>query len=303
MTSIFLSYRRRDSKVVTRSIYRELANHYGEDFVFFDERSIAEAENIRGKIRDVLSQCSVFMPIIASEWLESIIASGLSGGSWHEPSDWVWLEIEEAMSYEGVHILPVLVDGVEMPHWSILPSKLKQLHFKKAFPIRSDSIGAGVQWLIRQRLDHLINGSSLTIAPNFSSQDDYEALRREHYRHETQYCLEINNGVIDDTGTIYLNALRQHLKLSSRVIAHIHQAGEQTYRRYEDIIGQMIECQANNQETISPESFLTLEDLVGRKAMLYLRRLHLNFKIPRWNALKIEQRVLNKWKVTVANQS
>jgi hypothetical protein len=296
MPLIFLSYRRRDSQTVTRKIYEELVKEYGEKFVFLDEEGIAGAEDMRQKIRDTLNECSVVVPVIASDWLESIKASGISAGSWDEPRDWVWLEIEEALSHDEVSVLPLLIDNVQMPHWSILPPKLKKLAFKKGFKIASQAVGEDVRWLIKKRLNVLINGSALAVEQHLSQRDDYEPLRREHYRHEFYYCLESNNGKIDEAGKLYLNALKQYLLLSNRTTRKIHGSGIQAYRLYAAMVKQMIENSVQKEMLKDVESLNKLEDFMDRQPINYLRRLHANLRIPSWNALKIEREVLNEWK-------
>ncbi|HSM81554.1 MAG TPA: toll/interleukin-1 receptor domain-containing protein [Nodosilinea sp.] len=70
MPLVFLSYRRRDSQIVTRRIYQRLTETYGNDAIFLDEESIPKGEDIREYIRDTLNQCSVVLAVIGVEWLK-----------------------------------------------------------------------------------------------------------------------------------------------------------------------------------------------------------------------------------------
>ena len=150
MPLVFLSYRRRDSQDITRRLHDGLTKAYGEDTVFLDEKSIPKGEDIREYLRDTLSQCAVVLPVIASEWLDSILAAGPHSGSWLKPNDWVRLEIEEALKCVGVKIVPLLVDGVTMPRAERLPKNIQDLAYLNAFPFSTRAFREDMPRLIRE---------------------------------------------------------------------------------------------------------------------------------------------------------
>jgi len=292
MPLIFLSYRRRDSQTITRKIHEHLSETYGKDTIFLDEKSIPKGADIREYIRDTLSQCAVVLPVIASQWLDSIAAFGLSGGDWDRPSDWVRIELEEALACDGVQVVPLLIDGVEMPRADVLPDGLKKLSYSNGINISSAAFHEDRQRLVRE-LDRLIEGTVLELPSTLSSASDDEIIRQNQYRHEVRYCLESNNGQLDAVSQIYLDALRQHLRLTRETTKGIQAAAQQPYHRYtaavEQLIAHQVSLDAASEAGIAP--IISLD----RRAINHLRRLHHNLAVPRWKALKIQHQIEKEW--------
>jgi len=289
MPLIFLSYRRRDSQTITRRIHTKLAETYGNETIFLDEKSIPKGTDIRDYIRDTLSQCAVVLPVIASGWLSSITSFGLEGGNWDNPSDWVKIELEEALANNSINVVPLLIDRVEMPRADLLPDGLKALTYQNGFHINSEAFHEDMPRLIRE-LDRLIDGTILALPETLSSQSDDELIRQEQYRHEVRYCLESNDGQLDEVSQIYLDALRQHLQLTREVTKLIQDTARQPYDRYTRAVRQLYTYQAkvtaeNNGASTTPVASL------DRRAINHLRRLHHNLALPRWKALKIQHQI------------
>lgn len=305
MPIIFLSYRRRDSQTITRKIHEHLEETYGQDAVFLDEKSIPKGEDIRQYIRDSLSQCAVVLPIIAAEWLKSITQSGLSGGDWNKPVDWVRIELEEALACSNVRVVPLLVDDVVMPREDMLPDGLKELPHRNGLCISSKAFHEDKQRLVRE-LDRLIEGSALELPKTLASPSDDELLRQNQYRHEVRYCLESNDGQIDGIGHIYLEALRQHLRLTRESTKSIQAAAQQPYHRYTTAVRHLVDHQASALASASQANEHLSVMTLDRRAISHLRRLHHNLNLPRWKALKIEHQIIKEWEEqhgTLPNQS
>ena len=290
MPLIFLSYRRRDSQTITRKIHGYLAETYGNETVFLDEESIPKGTDIREYIRDTLSQCAVVLPVISAQWLDSIAALGLNGGDWETPSDWVRVELEEALACNDVRVVPLLIDGVEMPRADVLPEGLKKLPYQNGICISSAAFHEDRQRLVRE-LDRLIEGTVLELPRTLSSAADDEIIRQDQYRHEVRYCLESNNGQLDTVSQIYLDALRQHLRLTRETTKRIQEAAQQPYHRYTAAVRQLIA----HQTSLASETGGTPVATLDRRAINHLRRLHHNLALPRWKALKIQHQIEKEW--------
>lgn len=133
MPAIFISYRREDSREVTRALASELATRFGDDMVFLDVEAIEAGVDFSQTILDGLRAASVVLVVIGPRWLTStgdLVDSRLS-----EPDDFVRLEIETAQKW-GAPIIPVLVGGATMPEAASLPDPIRALALNNAFTLQ-----------------------------------------------------------------------------------------------------------------------------------------------------------------------
>ncbi len=151
--TIFLSYRREDSRAITGRIYDRLSAHFGEPAVFRDVDSIPVGTDFRSQINKTIDRADVFIAIIGPRWLDIRNAQGERRLDLVE--DYVRVEIETAMA-KDIPVIPLLVDNAQMPRADELPDSLAQLVFRNALPIPHEPyFHAGVDLLIEQisRLD------------------------------------------------------------------------------------------------------------------------------------------------------
>jgi hypothetical protein len=117
MPKIAISYRRSDTSAVAGRIFDRLTGHYGKQAVFMDIDDIPIGVDFRTHIDEVLHEADVLLAVIGRAWL------GLRGSEpprMQEATDPVRVEIESALSRQ-TPIIPVLVDGAQMPDASQLP--------------------------------------------------------------------------------------------------------------------------------------------------------------------------------------
>ncbi|HSM82709.1 MAG TPA: toll/interleukin-1 receptor domain-containing protein [Nodosilinea sp.] len=293
MPLIFLSYRRVDSTPITRSIHNRLAETYGSDTIFLDEKSIPKGADIRDHIRETLSQCAVVLPVIASDWLSSITALGLGPDSWEQPNDWVRMELEEALANNLTKVVPLLINGTKMPRADLLPDGLKALTYRNGFHLSSEAFNEDMPRLIRE-LNRMIDGTVLALPETLSGQSDDEAARQAYYRHEVRYCLESNDGQLDEISQIYLDALRQHLQLTRESTRRIQAAAQQPYSRYTAAVRQLFAHQTRQTGGAAAARAFSAVAL-DRRALNHLDRLHHNLALPQWKALKIRHQIEKEW--------
>ncbi|MFN7054999.1 toll/interleukin-1 receptor domain-containing protein [Hyphomonas sp.] len=121
---VFVSYRRDDAAHITGRIHDALVARLGQARVFMDVDSVAPGEDFVRKIRDTIAASDVFLVIIGPGWLEARTAAGQRRIDL--PGDFVRIEVAAALA-QGLKIIPVLVDGANMPRAEDLPEDVAQL--------------------------------------------------------------------------------------------------------------------------------------------------------------------------------
>lgn len=121
---IFVSYRRDDAAHVTGRIHDFLAMRFGAANVFMDVDSVAPGEDFVRKIGDTIAMCDLFLLVIGPGWLNARTADGRRRIDL--PRDFVRIELSAALA-RGVKIIPVLVDGAQMPRQEDLPEDVAQM--------------------------------------------------------------------------------------------------------------------------------------------------------------------------------
>jgi len=121
---VFISYRREDSPSAAGRIYDRLATKLGAERVFFDIDNIRPGVEFVKVLSDSVGKCDALVAVIGRNWVSS--ANKDLRQRLHNPKDFVRVEIEAALE-RGIPIIPVLVDGAEMPRTEELPSSLERL--------------------------------------------------------------------------------------------------------------------------------------------------------------------------------
>jgi hypothetical protein len=133
MSKIVISYRRGDSDGISGRIRDRLMARFGRESVFMDIDSIPFGVNFQDHFTRALSGTNVLLVIIGARWL------GLAKSKERridDKKDFVRMEVEKAIELK-VPILPVLVEGAEMPPPSRLPASLYELSFLNAAEVDS----------------------------------------------------------------------------------------------------------------------------------------------------------------------
>ena len=128
MALMFLSYRRKDTAAIARRVYDVLEKEFGSGSVFIDIETIAGGEDFRVRLEAALKQCRVLLVLIGPRWMEDERILN--------PDDFVRLEIEQALM-QGLPLMPLLIDGANMPRVDDLPSSIAPLTQQHALSIES----------------------------------------------------------------------------------------------------------------------------------------------------------------------
>jgi hypothetical protein len=130
---IFINYRREDSPGSAHRLRTPLIREFGQDNVFMDV-DIPSGIDFVKYIGEQVAACDVFLAVIGSHWLDMKDKNGQSRLG--NPNDFVSVEIVEALARD-IRVIPILIDGVRMPHEDELPERLRPLGRRNAFELRN----------------------------------------------------------------------------------------------------------------------------------------------------------------------
>lgn len=134
--AIFIGYRRDDTADVAGRIYDAMGTRFGSARIFKDVDNIGPGVDFGDYIKTVLPRCRVALILIGPHWLSSTDENGKRRVD--NPHDWVRVEIETALATRGLLVVPVLVNGAQMPRAEDLPDSLRPLLRRNAAIIRRD---------------------------------------------------------------------------------------------------------------------------------------------------------------------
>jgi len=129
---IFVSYRREDAAYPAGWLFDRLADRFGKDQVFKDVDSIQLGDDFAEAISDAVGSCDVLLAVIGKQWLTITDEQGLL--RLDNPNDFVRLEIETALS-RNIRVIPILVEGAQMPRADQLPASLAKLARRNALEV------------------------------------------------------------------------------------------------------------------------------------------------------------------------
>ncbi|MGA4996518.1 hypothetical protein ACPCB7_00665 [Streptomyces arboris] len=141
MPGIFLSYRSIERSYAPMLVDRELSRRFGPENVFQAGRSNLPAVHFPTEIDRRVDECDLLIALIDQPWV---------GEDLHllrEPGDWVRREIARALG-KGKRVLPVLLDGAEMPRSAELPADIASLTRKIALRMRPRTVDTDLVRLI-----------------------------------------------------------------------------------------------------------------------------------------------------------
>ena len=135
LNRIFISYRREDNTAVTGRIYDRLCQKFGGQSVFKDIDSIPLGVNFRHHIDGIVQACDVVLVIVGGRWAGETKKTGARRID--NPNDFVRIEIESALQRD-IRVIPLLIDGAEMPSEESLPESIKGLADRHGIRISHD---------------------------------------------------------------------------------------------------------------------------------------------------------------------
>jgi hypothetical protein len=131
---IFISYRREDSAAWAGRLFDSLKIRPSSQ-IFIDVDSVGFGEDFVNKIKDTVGSCDVLIAMIGADWLTS--SKPVGRRRLENPDDSVRLEIATALM-RGILVIPVLVDGAQIPEAAELPDELNPLARLNALKLNHD---------------------------------------------------------------------------------------------------------------------------------------------------------------------
>jgi hypothetical protein len=146
MQGIFISYRRQDSQ----SAAGRLADHVKEQLpgvpVFRDVETIEPGVDFTEAIGRALQSCGVLLAVIGPHWTSVTDTGGRR--RLDNAHDYTRLEIVTALQRSNVRVIPVLVEGAQMPEPADLPEDLQPLCRRNAIELTDKRWSYDVSQLI-----------------------------------------------------------------------------------------------------------------------------------------------------------
>jgi hypothetical protein len=133
---LFINYRRGDSGGYAGRIYDALNNHSPSWEVFMDIDTIEPGVDFTEVIDHELDTCDAVIAVMGRQWLQQTDVKGQR--RLDHPDDFVRLELAAALDRPNVRVIPILVQGVDMPSSDDLPDVLVPLARRNAIEL-SDS--------------------------------------------------------------------------------------------------------------------------------------------------------------------
>ncbi|UZD24121.1 toll/interleukin-1 receptor domain-containing protein [Algoriphagus halophytocola] len=121
---IFVSYRRQDASGEAGRLVDHLQEIFGDESVFLDVEAIEAGLDFEQAIDQALNSCKVLLAIIGPHWTRLKDSNG--NLRIFEENDFIRLEISAALK-RNIRVIPVLVNGADLPSASDLPEDLQGL--------------------------------------------------------------------------------------------------------------------------------------------------------------------------------
>ena len=151
-TTIFLSYRRMDALVEARALYERLRAEFGHEAVFIDLEGVDYGVDFEDVLQEQLKHCQVLLALIGKDWAGE--KPRTSQRRIDDENDFVRIEIRVALSRE-ILVIPLLINGAEMPHLTELPDDLKSLSRRQGLPFDFGRFDADVGRLVAALRRHI----------------------------------------------------------------------------------------------------------------------------------------------------
>jgi hypothetical protein len=149
---VFISYRREDAAPAAGWLFDRLTAHFGPQQVVKDVDLHQPGRHAAEAIAAAVASCDALVVLIGRQWLTAAGPDGVRRLS--DPGDCVRLEIEAAMARD-IQVIPVLVNGADLPQAGALPPSLAGLAREDELELSPNRAEADVVWLV-QVLDQTV---------------------------------------------------------------------------------------------------------------------------------------------------
>ena len=151
---IFINYRRHDTEGITGRLFGHLEHHFSPDELLIDIEDIPAGFDVVRRIEAAVRRCNVVVVMIGPDWLYGRDRQGRR--LIDRDNDHVRIQIEAALRFDKL-LIPVLVDGAEMPVGEDLPASMRVLARLSPIRLSRRQFRANVHLLVqvlRGAVDH-----------------------------------------------------------------------------------------------------------------------------------------------------
>src|ERR1700730_9001204 len=145
---IFISYRRDDSRYQARMIYEAFLRGLPRENVFMDIDTIPLGVDFAKVLEGWVEQCEVLLLLMGPDWPNSTDPK-TGKRRLDNPKDFLRVEIRGALT-RNIPVVPVLLDGAEIPDEAQLPDDIKGLLSRNAEFVEYRTFDADVQRLLKK---------------------------------------------------------------------------------------------------------------------------------------------------------
>jgi hypothetical protein len=163
---VFISYRREDSAGHAGRLHDRLLQEFG-DIIFMDVDGIPLGVDFVERLTKEVASCDVLLAMIGPRWIN--VRDRRKKRRLDNPRDFVRVEIATALQRE-IPVIPILLEGTEMPGDDLLPADLKPLAVRNGLSVDHSSFHADLARLVRE-LKQLVSVDRTTKKPD---RDDLE---------------------------------------------------------------------------------------------------------------------------------
>jgi hypothetical protein len=153
MAGIFISYRRQDSQSAAGRLADHLKEHIRGVPIFRDVETIEPGVDFIEAIGRALQSCAVLLAVIGPRWVS--VQDDAGRRRLDDPSDYTRLEVATALQRPNVRVVPVLVEGAQMPAAGDLPEDLRALCRRNAIELSDKRWDYDVSQLVETLKKHL----------------------------------------------------------------------------------------------------------------------------------------------------
>ena len=131
---VFINYRREDAGGYAGRLYERLSKHFGHEHIFMDVSAIKPGSDFVNTIKEEVTACESLLVLIGHEWLD---CSADGCRRLDDSGDFVRIEISSALARKAL-VIPVLIEGADVPREKDLPNDLKPLARLQALALTNE---------------------------------------------------------------------------------------------------------------------------------------------------------------------
>jgi len=150
MARTFINYRRDDTQGFAGRLFDHLALIYSRHELFMDVDTMKPGMDFIRQLDAQVAQCHVLVAMIGPHWLDAHDQSGKR--RLDNPKASVRVELASALKRD-IAVIPVLVEGTQMPPEESLPDDLKSLSRRHALELRHTRFNADADAIMQALVD------------------------------------------------------------------------------------------------------------------------------------------------------